>query len=86
MAEISSASPKSGPWAMSVKGLSKKFGNEYAVKDLTFQIPQGKIFGFIGPSGCGKTTTVRLLTGIYEPTAGEVDVLGIHPKDFKAKV
>jgi ABC-2 type transport system ATP-binding protein len=64
------------------KGLSKKFGDEVAVEDLNFEIPQGKIFGFIGPSGCGKTTTVRLLTGIYEPTAGEATVLGKSPRAF----
>jgi ABC-2 type transport system ATP-binding protein len=64
------------------KGLTKKFGEETAVENLTFEIPQGKIFGFIGPSGCGKTTTVRLLTGIYEPTAGGVTVLGKSPRAF----
>jgi ABC-2 type transport system ATP-binding protein len=64
------------------RNLTKKFGDEVAVEDLTFEIPQGKIFGFIGPSGCGKTTTVRLLTGIYEPTAGEAIVLGKSPRAF----
>jgi len=64
-------------------GLTKQFGQEFAVQDVTFEIPQGKIFGFIGPSGSGKTTTVRLLTGIYEPTEGEVSVLGYSPKEFR---
>jgi ABC-2 type transport system ATP-binding protein len=66
------------------RNLTKKFGEEIAVENLTFEIPQGKIFGFIGPSGCGKTTTVRLLTGIYEPTEGEVFVLGRSPRNFSA--
>jgi ABC-2 type transport system ATP-binding protein len=66
-------------WA---RGLTKKFGNQVAVEDLSFEIPPGSIFGFIGPSGCGKTTTVRLLTGIYRPTAGEVQVLGHSPSKF----
>jgi ABC-2 type transport system ATP-binding protein len=65
------------------KGLTKHFGHEEAVQDLTFEIPRGKIFGFIGPSGSGKTTTVRLLTGVYTPTAGEAIVLGDHPTQFK---
>jgi len=52
------------------RGVTKQFGNEIAVQDITFEIPRGTIFGFIGPSGCGKTTTVRLLTGLYEPSAG----------------
>ena len=66
----------------SARGLTKKFGEQVAVTDLNFEIPQGSIFGFIGPSGCGKTTTVRLLTGIYKPTSGEVVVLGRPPASF----
>ncbi|HZD58445.1 MAG TPA: ATP-binding cassette domain-containing protein, partial [Anaerolineales bacterium] len=50
------------------KGLEKKFGEEYAVKGVTFDLNGGKIFGFIGPSGSGKTTTIRMLTGFYRPT------------------
>lgn len=64
------------------RGLEKRFAGEIAVQDLTFEVPRGTIFGFIGPSGSGKTTTIRLLTGIYEPTAGEAFVLGKHPKQF----
>jgi ABC-2 type transport system ATP-binding protein len=67
---------------VSSKKLSKIFGEESAVKDLTFSIPRGSIFGLIGPSGCGKTTTVRLLTGIYKPTSGHVTVLGLQPVNF----
>jgi ABC-2 type transport system ATP-binding protein len=63
-------------------GLTKRFGSEVAVENVTFEIPRGTIFGFIGPSGCGKTTTVRLLTGLYTPTEGQVTVLGKNPQDF----
>jgi ABC-2 type transport system ATP-binding protein len=62
--------------------LTKKFGTQVAVDDLTFDIPPGIIFGFIGPSGSGKTTTIRLLTGTYSPTSGEVLVLNRHPSQF----
>ncbi|MDQ4076826.1 MAG: ABC transporter ATP-binding protein [Chloroflexota bacterium] len=62
--------------------LTKQFGNEVAVKDVSFDIPRGKIFGFIGPSGSGKTTTVRLLTGLYPPTSGSALVLGTSPMAF----
>ncbi|MCB0077932.1 MAG: ABC transporter ATP-binding protein [Anaerolineales bacterium] len=62
--------------------LTKQFGDQYAVKDVSFDIPRGKIFGFIGPSGSGKTTAVRLLTGIYPPTAGTARVLGVEPMNF----
>jgi ABC-2 type transport system ATP-binding protein len=69
-------------WA---RGLTKQFGAQTAVKDLTFDVPRGSIFGFIGPSGCGKTTTVRLLTGVYKPTEGEVQVLGRQPMRFSGR-
>lgn len=62
--------------------LTKHFGNEVAVQDISFEIPPGAVFGFIGPSGCGKTTTVRLLTGLYAPTQGQVTVLGQDPQKF----
>lgn len=69
-------------WA---RGLTKRFGEQAAVEDLTFNIPRGAIFGFIGPSGCGKTTTIRLLTGIYKPTSGEVQVMGRRPSQFNKR-
>jgi len=62
--------------------LTKKFGDQVAVDALSMQVPHGTIFGFIGPSGCGKTTTVRLLTGVYTPTSGQVSVLGKNPVHF----
>jgi ABC-2 type transport system ATP-binding protein len=76
--------PVTGDLVVDAHELTKQFGSEVAVNDLTFQVPKGKIIGLIGPSGCGKTTTVRLLTGIYRPTKGQVTVLGIQPKDFDA--
>ncbi len=67
------------------KGLSKRFGNQFAVQDVTFEVPEGVKFGFIGPSGSGKTTTIRLLTGVYKPTSGEVQVLGKRPARFSQR-
>ncbi|HXV98286.1 MAG TPA: ABC transporter ATP-binding protein, partial [Anaerolineae bacterium] len=69
-----------------VRGLTKQFNGEFGVQDVSFEVPQGKIFGFIGPSGSGKTTTVRLLTGIHVPTAGEATVLGCPPTEFTQSV
>ena len=48
------------------RNLTRRFGEEVAVSEVTMNLPQGKIFGFIGPSGSGKTTTVRMLTGAIE--------------------
>jgi ABC-2 type transport system ATP-binding protein len=62
--------------------LTKKFGDSLAVDHVTMTIPRGSIFGFIGPSGCGKTTTMRLMLGIYQATAGVVEVLGRSPDHF----
>ena len=67
---------------ISVRHLTKKFGDETAVQDISFEVPRSSIFGFIGPSGSGKTTTVRLLTGVYTPTDGEVIVLDRNPAKF----
>lgn len=67
---------------ISARHLTKKFGAEIAVQDVSFEVPRASIFGFIGPSGSGKTTTVRLLTGVYTPTDGEVVVLECSPGKF----
>lgn len=64
------------------KHVTKKFGDEIAVQDISFEVPHSSIFGFIGPSGSGKTTTVRLLTGVYSPTNGEVTVFDRNPTRF----
>jgi ABC-2 type transport system ATP-binding protein len=62
--------------AIEVKGLTKKFGDFKAVDDITFEVPQGKIFGFLGPNGSGKSTTIRMLCGVLTPTEGTAYVLG----------
>lgn len=72
-----------GPAIIHTRNLTKQFGEEVAVRDVTFDVPPGQIFGFIGPSGSGKTTTIRLLTGYYAPTSGEVAVFGRPPTKFK---
>lgn len=68
--------------AIWTEGLTRHFGDEAAVSDVTMTVPGAKIFGFIGPSGSGKTTTIRMLTGVYEPTAGSASVLGSEPAKF----
>ncbi len=62
--------------------LSKRFEKSYAVRAVSLEVQKGTIFGFMGPSGSGKTTTIRMLTGGYEPTSGKVDVLGEAPSAF----
>jgi len=58
------------------RGLTKKFGNYAAVKNIDLSVPHGSVFGFLGPNGSGKTTTIRMLLGLASPTSGEARVLG----------
>lgn len=53
-----------------------RFGGLTAVNELTMQVKQGEIYGLIGPNGAGKTTIFNLLTGVYQPTSGEINILG----------
>ncbi|NNC11493.1 ABC transporter ATP-binding protein [Planctomonas sp. JC2975] len=62
--------------AISVRGLTKKFGRQVAVGGLDLEVPQGSVFGFLGPNGSGKTTTIRMLLGLAAPNAGTVELLG----------
>ena len=62
--------------AVSVRDLSKRYGDVAAVDGLTFTLERGTITGVLGPNGAGKTTTLRLLLGLAEPTAGEALVFG----------
>lgn len=64
--------------AIRAEGLCKSFGDLTAVDNLTLSIEEGEIFGLVGPDGAGKTTTMRLLTGIMDPTAGDAWVAGQH--------
>ncbi len=59
-----------------VEGLSKRYGDFEAVRDLSFQIGAGEVVGFLGPNGAGKTTTMRILTGFIAPTDGSVRIAG----------
>ncbi len=63
-------------YAISIKNLTKKFGSFTAVNGISFDIPKGKIFGFLGPNGSGKSTTIRMICGVLRPTAGSGKVLG----------
>ena len=62
--------------AISVQGLTKRFGDVLAVDQLNFEIDQGTVAGFLGPNGAGKTTTLRMLLGLVAPTAGTATVAG----------
>lgn len=68
--------PRARPPAVTVEGLTKRYGGRVAVDRLTLEIPTGVVAGFIGPNGAGKTTTMAMLLGLVKPTAGTGTVLG----------
>ena len=57
-----------------LQNLTKKFGDHAAVDDLTLTIPAGSFFALLGASGCGKTTTLRMVAGLEDPTAGTITI------------
>ncbi len=61
---------------LSVQNLKKKIGRKWIIKDVTFDVKPGEIFGFLGPNGAGKTTTIRMLVDLIKPTEGKISVCG----------
>ncbi|MDH4313196.1 MAG: ATP-binding cassette domain-containing protein, partial [Gammaproteobacteria bacterium] len=67
---------------MRARGLTRRFGHVTAVDGIDLDIPRARIYGFLGPNGSGKSTTIRMLCGLLQPSAGTVDVLGHEmPRD-----
>ena len=62
--------------ALRVRNLTRRFGAFTAVDAIDFDVPRGKVFGFLGPNGSGKSTTIRMLTGLLAPTSGSATGLG----------
>ncbi len=61
---------------LTTAGLSKRFGNRWAVKDLNLEVRAGDVFGFLGPNGAGKSTTIRIILTLLSPTSGSVKIFG----------
>ena len=61
---------------LEVKNLSKDYDGFKAVKEITFSLEKGEVFGFLGPNGAGKTTTINMLTGLARPTSGSIEIAG----------
>jgi ABC-2 type transport system ATP-binding protein len=76
--------------AVDAQGLTRRFGAVTAVDQLTLRIAPGEVFGLLGPNGSGKTTTIRMLCGLLEPTAGSATVAGIDvavaPEQVKRRI
>src|SRR5262249_21234643 len=76
--------------AIEVRHLTRRFGQFVAVKDVTFDVRRGEIFGFLGSNGAGKSTTIRMLCGLLKPTSGAATVDGIDvtndPEGVKQRI
>ncbi len=70
--------------AVTLDGLSKRYGDVEAVSELSLEIPAGRFYSLLGPSGCGKTTTLRMIAGFEEPSAGRVLIGGADVTDTPA--
>ncbi|HZF40889.1 MAG TPA: ABC transporter ATP-binding protein [Blastocatellia bacterium] len=64
------------PIAINIENLTKSYGETLAVDQLSLDVPAGRLFGFLGPNGAGKSTTIGCLTGLIDPTAGAINLLG----------
>jgi len=76
--------------AITVKNLTKIYGEQKAVNDISFTIGEGEIVGFLGPNGAGKSTTMKMITGYLEPSSGDITVNGVDvrkaPLEVKKKI
>ncbi len=70
------AEPLDVDTAVSVRGVSKNYGEVEALKNLSLDFPRGQLTSLLGPSGCGKTTLLKIIAGLLEPTAGEIEIDG----------
>jgi len=72
--------------SIEVEGLAKKYGDQWAVDHVSFDVPAGQVVGFLGPNGAGKSTTMKMLTGYISPTQGSAKVCGISVTDDSLSV
>ena len=71
--------------AIEVKDLAKYYGDFPAVRDATFEVPRGSVFGLFGPNGAGKSTTIKVIVGLLKPSRGSVKVMGYPAGSMGAK-
>src|SRR5579863_1908583 len=66
-----------GTPAIETESLTRRFGELVAVKEINLRVDAGQFFGFLGPNGAGKSTTIKMLTGLLEPTSGRMRIMGV---------
>ena len=65
---------------LEIKNISKKIGKKQILRDITFEVKQGEIFGFVGPNGAGKTTLIKTMLGLYKQDSGSITINGFNIK------
>jgi len=80
------APPERGAAILQVRAVTRRFGNLVAVDDVSFDVPEGSIFGIAGPNGAGKSVLFATISGFYRPTSGSItfagrDIVGLGPSD-----
>lgn len=69
-----------------IKNLTKKYGKNRGIEDVSIEVEDGEIYGFIGPNGAGKSTLIRTLLGLQKQTSGDATIFGHDIKDFSKKI
>jgi hypothetical protein len=69
---------------LEARGLGKRYGDQWALRDCTLALPAGRVVGLVGPNGAGKTTLLQLAVGMLAPSAGEIAVFGRDPREAKS--
>jgi ABC-2 type transport system ATP-binding protein len=78
---LTNLAPQNSDMSVEVRGLTKIYGEQKAVDNISFRINTGEIVGFLGPNGAGKSTTMKMITGYLEPNAGDINVSGVDVKN-----
>ncbi|MFJ5725616.1 ABC transporter ATP-binding protein [Streptomyces sp. NPDC093149] len=81
MADVFTPDGASGAWALEARGLGKRYRRGWALQDISFRLPAGRICGLVGPNGAGKSTLLRIATRQVQPTEGDLRVFGVPVDD-----
>ena len=84
--ELDMGSDVDGPTLLEARGLGRRFGKRWVVRDLDLVVPEGSVTALLGRNGVGKSTTIQMLLGLLPPSAGSVSVLGLDPRKRRAEV
>jgi len=71
--------------AISIKNVRKTLGKQEILKDISFDVEVGDIFGYLGPNGAGKTTTIRILLGLFKVDSGTLEILGKNIESIETR-